>query len=140
MCLLGLAELQKTWESDNWVLGIFLEALDRSVAKKLISTLEDDTVDNEGGRGDGKHQGQTSMFAAPRLGAEIHSASLNQPTQHSINDGLSHPIGDGSWISDDISASLFGADGLSMHGTLGSSLLALDGMTQLDLESLAKCL
>ncbi|KAG0649460.1 Cutinase transcription factor 1 alpha [Hyphodiscus hymeniophilus] len=35
LCLLGLRELQKTWDVTNWVLQLFLQFLDQSTAKRL---------------------------------------------------------------------------------------------------------
>ena len=38
LCLLGLQELQKTWEVTNWVLQLFLQYLDRTTAARLEIT------------------------------------------------------------------------------------------------------
>jgi hypothetical protein len=35
LCLLGLRELQRTWDVSNWVLQLFLQFLDQSTARKL---------------------------------------------------------------------------------------------------------
>jgi hypothetical protein len=35
LCLMGLQELQKTWEVTNWVLQLFFQYLDRSTAARL---------------------------------------------------------------------------------------------------------
>lgn len=35
LCLLGLKELQKTWEVTNWVLQLFFQYLDRATAERL---------------------------------------------------------------------------------------------------------
>jgi len=35
LCLLGLRELQKTWDVTNWVLQLFLQFLDQSTARRL---------------------------------------------------------------------------------------------------------
>jgi hypothetical protein len=43
LCLLGLRELQKTWDVTNWVLQLFLQFLDQSTAKRL--QLVGDTED-----------------------------------------------------------------------------------------------
>ncbi|KNG46285.1 cutinase transcription factor 1 alpha [Stemphylium lycopersici] len=44
LCLLGLQELQKTWEVTNWVLQLFFHYLDRDTASRL--TMEADDVGN----------------------------------------------------------------------------------------------
>lgn len=56
LCLLGLRELQKTWDVTNWVLQLFFQFLDQSTAKKLqlAAESEDPTV-------------QQSVVASPRL-------------------------------------------------------------------------
>ncbi|EQB51989.1 hypothetical protein CGLO_08415 [Colletotrichum gloeosporioides Cg-14] len=41
LCLLGLQELQKTWEVRNWVLQLFFKYLDRSTAARL--QMQDDS-------------------------------------------------------------------------------------------------
>ncbi|KAF2023853.1 hypothetical protein EK21DRAFT_80012 [Setomelanomma holmii] len=42
LCLMGLQELQKTWEVTNWVLQLFFRYLDRTTAARL--TMEADDV------------------------------------------------------------------------------------------------
>lgn len=44
LCLLGLQELQKTWEVTNWVLQLFFHYLDRDTASRL--TMEADDLGN----------------------------------------------------------------------------------------------
>lgn len=41
LCLLGLQELQKTWEVTNWVLQLFFQYLDRSTAARLAMEADD---------------------------------------------------------------------------------------------------
>lgn len=40
MCLLGLNELQKTWEMQNWILQLFFQYLDYSTAARLLAQPE----------------------------------------------------------------------------------------------------
>jgi hypothetical protein len=42
LCLMGLQELQKTWEVTNWVLQLFFQYLDRSTAARL--QISDETL------------------------------------------------------------------------------------------------
>jgi len=42
VCLLGLRELQKTWDVTNWVLQLFIQFLDQSTAKRLDMGVESD--------------------------------------------------------------------------------------------------
>lgn len=65
LCLLGLRELQKTWDVTNWVLQLFLQFLDQSTAKKLqIATDNDDAV------------GPPTASGTPRLTAADSESSL----------------------------------------------------------------
>jgi hypothetical protein len=41
LCLMGLQELQKTWELTNWVLQLFFRYLDRSTAARLAMEADD---------------------------------------------------------------------------------------------------
>ncbi|KAF2622819.1 hypothetical protein BU25DRAFT_434533 [Macroventuria anomochaeta] len=41
LCLLGLQELQKTWEVTNWVLQLFFQYLDRSTVARLAMEADD---------------------------------------------------------------------------------------------------
>ncbi|KAH9861699.1 hypothetical protein J1614_011452 [Plenodomus biglobosus] len=41
LCLLGLQELQKTWEVTNWVLQLFFQYLDRETASRLAVEADD---------------------------------------------------------------------------------------------------
>lgn len=41
LCLMGLQELQKTWEVTNWVLQLFFRYLDRSTAARLAMEADD---------------------------------------------------------------------------------------------------
>jgi hypothetical protein len=41
LCLMGLQELQKTWEVTNWVLQLFFRYLDRSTASRLAMEADD---------------------------------------------------------------------------------------------------
>lgn len=41
LCLLGLQELQKTWEVTNWVLQLFFQYLDRETASRLVMEADD---------------------------------------------------------------------------------------------------
>lgn len=41
LCLLGLQELQKTWEVTNWVLQLFFQYLDRETASRLAMEADD---------------------------------------------------------------------------------------------------
>lgn len=47
LCLLGLQELQKTWEVTNWVLQLFFQYLDRATASRL-QVQENDHLVNTG--------------------------------------------------------------------------------------------
>ncbi|RDL38870.1 uncharacterized protein BP5553_03210 [Venustampulla echinocandica] len=42
LCLLGLRELQKTWDVTNWVLQLFFQFLDQTTAKKLLLAADNE--------------------------------------------------------------------------------------------------
>lgn len=51
LCLLGLRELQKTWDVTNWVLQLFLQFLDQATAKRLQLAAESDEAPQQSGSG-----------------------------------------------------------------------------------------
>ncbi|KAF2797473.1 hypothetical protein K505DRAFT_415012 [Melanomma pulvis-pyrius CBS 109.77] len=44
LCLLGLQELQRTWEVTNWVLQLFFQYLDRSTAARLAMEADETSI------------------------------------------------------------------------------------------------
>jgi hypothetical protein len=50
VCLLGLQELQKTWEVTNWVLQLFFQYLDRETASRLAMEADDGGSSNSTGQ------------------------------------------------------------------------------------------
>lgn len=44
ICLLGLEELRKTWEMQNWILQLFFQYLDRSTAARLLAQADPSRV------------------------------------------------------------------------------------------------
>ncbi|KAF2135045.1 hypothetical protein P153DRAFT_352932 [Dothidotthia symphoricarpi CBS 119687] len=51
LCLLGLQELQKTWEVTNWVLQMFFQYLDRSTAARLAMEADDVGISSAASQG-----------------------------------------------------------------------------------------
>lgn len=45
MCLLGLKELQKSWDVNNWVLQLFFQYLDESIRSRLLDAEERHAAD-----------------------------------------------------------------------------------------------
>ena len=70
LCLLGLQELQKTWEVTNWVLQLFFQYLDRETASRLAV---------EGDDAGASHQPEAQTPA---------STTANQPSQHLATDSF----------------------------------------------------
>lgn len=65
LCLLGLQELQKTWEVTNWVLQMFFQYLDRSTAARLEMEEADDVgVTSAMGQGQGQSGASQPMSTA----------------------------------------------------------------------------
>lgn len=48
LCLLGLKELQKTWEVNNWILQLFFNYLDRTTAERLRVQQDEESAVNTG--------------------------------------------------------------------------------------------
>jgi len=68
VCLLGLQELQTTWEVQNWVLRLFFQYLDRSTAARL--QMEDDSASTcEGPRVEPRVRIGEAMDAEVRMAA-----------------------------------------------------------------------
>ncbi|PSN72487.1 hypothetical protein BS50DRAFT_545068 [Corynespora cassiicola Philippines] len=54
ICLLGLQEIQKTWEVKNWLLQLFFQYLDRSTAARLAMEADEAGVTNSSSRDAGE--------------------------------------------------------------------------------------
>lgn len=64
LCLIGLQELQKTWEVQNWVLQLFFHYLDRQTAARL--QVQDDSMALSNGMGSrGAAHAQRTGVATP---------------------------------------------------------------------------
>lgn len=93
LCLMGLQELQKTWEVTNWALELFFRYLDRSTAARLAMEADDvgfssvaSQATNSGRGSSGSAAGQTpqnpsSEGAAPPIvpAAASANAEFNPP-------------------------------------------------------------
>lgn len=84
LCLLGLKELQKTWEVTNWVLQLFFSYLDRTTAERLRVQQDEESAVNTGA--------QVSRQATP---APPKAAEMFAPA--GVNHAMSsyHPSPDG---------------------------------------------
>ncbi|KAF2680470.1 hypothetical protein K458DRAFT_407228 [Lentithecium fluviatile CBS 122367] len=113
LCLLGLQELQRTWEVTNWVLQLFFQYLDRTTAARLAMEADD--------------AGISSAAAQNPSGLDLNSTAPNpvtaQPPNSSTIGGLfggtaaaitTAPVGDlddvmmpWSWTTDEANQYLF---------------------------------
>jgi hypothetical protein len=154
ICLLGLKELQKSWDISDWVLQLFFRILDESTAKKLRSP-EDDSSTGPEDVNPSSASSQPSQEATvqipdrvqnwrhlldnstipenPRCGVEMFEADIMLPRQI-FHDGdeqsrftARSQLKDVS--TDDLSGML-----------LGYPDSILDGMSAVDIDFLAKCL
>lgn len=78
LCLLGLQELQKTWEVTNWVLQLFFQYLDRETAARLAVEADDVGLSSAASRRTSE-QGESSAMAQqiPRaVGTRTSNASM----------------------------------------------------------------
>jgi hypothetical protein len=81
LCLLGLQELQKTWEVTNWVLELFFHYLDRDTASRLA--MEPDETRNHPGAG---ASAGTGAGAAQVSNTPTTTSSAPLTTQHQGTD------------------------------------------------------
>ncbi|KAI3572725.1 cutinase transcription factor 1 alpha [Fusarium oxysporum f. sp. albedinis] len=82
LCLLGLRELQKTWEVKNWILQLFFQYLDQSTAARL--EIGDETCESD---------------VAPRQASESRGATSN--VEGGFLEGLQNTTLHGTDISPD---------------------------------------
>ena len=156
LCLLGLKELQKTWEVTNWVLQLFFQFLDHSIAKRL-EVLEYDDPPNlaDGPESSSDPCGQanesnsaTWQRGVPPLGGLANDTCGIQRSamyNHTTNGGLP-PQTFGAMDPQDYyyyHQPFFGYE----NGTGGAagdfystSLSSLNGLSPSDLDYLARCL
>ncbi|KAJ4374857.1 hypothetical protein N0V83_001935 [Neocucurbitaria cava] len=78
LCLLGLQELQKTWEVTNWVLQLFFQYLDRETASRLAMEADDVGF-------------SSAASHTPSARASLGPATLQTPQPH-LNDATSPQI------------------------------------------------
>ena len=109
LCLLGLQELQKTWEVTNWLLQLFFQYLDRATAARL-QVQGDDYLTSTG------VQPSRSMMQVPPVSAAMDFLSQSRPPStipafdHSLpgSNDLSMPVTTPfSWTSEDANQYLF---------------------------------
>ncbi|KAF2743361.1 hypothetical protein M011DRAFT_410769 [Sporormia fimetaria CBS 119925] len=105
LCLLGLQELQKTWEVTNWVLQLFFQYLDRATAARL--EMEADGV---GFTSAVRHT--TGAQEQPHIPAPIHTPADVHPGE--ADGGRSNADNDAgaamtpwSWTTDEANQYLF---------------------------------
>lgn len=73
LCLLGLKELQKTWEVTNWVLQLFFSYLDRTTAERLRVQHDEESAVNTA-------QVSRQPTPAPQKAAELYDPTHLNPT------------------------------------------------------------
>ncbi|BCS20188.1 fungal specific transcription factor domain-containing protein [Aspergillus puulaauensis] len=127
ICLYGLRELQKTWEVTNWILQLFFQYLDRSMAGRLQTNGHEE---------DGSQAMPEAEEAptAPGLPITIPITprdAFMDPNELGVDMPLSMAFG---------SDSVNGAWPEGNDGFWSNALSSLDGITPVDLELLAGCL
>ncbi|KAJ5094045.1 hypothetical protein N7456_009906 [Penicillium angulare] len=127
ICLYGLKESQKTWEVTNWILQIFFQYLDRSMARLLDTKEQEDENNNTLPMG----RLDTASSGHPKHATNGQTETLVEESEL----GLDMPF---PWS--------FGQNNLDFTGPQGqdeswiNAFSCLDGITPVDLELLAGCL
>jgi hypothetical protein len=99
LCLLGLQELQRTWDVTNWVLQLFFQYLDRSTAARLATEAADIGITSSGTR-------QTTPIAAPSH--EVGTTGMIGDTTGAVASGEADPVmTPWSWTTDEANQYLF---------------------------------
>ena len=83
LCLLGLRELQKTWDVTNWVLQLFLQFLDQATAKRLQLAAD---ADESSGQQSGSGGHGTVATPGPRSNMENGEGSASSTTACDFRD------------------------------------------------------
>jgi hypothetical protein len=106
LCLLGLQELQKTWEVTNWVLQLFFQYLDRSTAARLAMEADDIGISSVAAP-----SGQATRSSTPmtqqldKVDAADVDAMLTM--QQMSNNHQDHSMTPWSWTTDEANQYLF---------------------------------
>lgn len=90
LCLLGLRELQKTWDITNWVLQLFLEFLDKSTAKRLEINADNEDQPQQHSAADtpGPAEGSPAALSIGHEGVLSPGYGLGRSNDLSMNQGL----------------------------------------------------
>lgn len=93
LCLLGLQDLQKTWEVTNWVLQLFFQYLDRATAARL--EMEADELGITSAVKTQHHQTPNTGLDAgsPFKSAVSGPAAQFDASQQHLGDEIAHPQG-----------------------------------------------
>jgi ankyrin repeat protein len=108
LCLLGLQDLQKTWEVTNWVLQLFFQYLDRATAARL--EME---ADGMGITSAVKHAANDTASAptvhTPRQTSDAPGAELTRPQGQTPanNNDVDNVMTPWSWTTDEANQYLF---------------------------------
>jgi hypothetical protein len=126
-CLYGLQELQNTWEVTNWILQLFFQHLDQSVAR-LLETKEREDDDH-------KHAPPANGSMAWSIRTMQAPISAIDSLDHSSALGLAIPL---PWEIGQDPAGLIDYQG--QDESWANAISCLDGITYVDVELLAGCL
>ncbi|KAF2014553.1 hypothetical protein BU24DRAFT_392656 [Aaosphaeria arxii CBS 175.79] len=135
LCLLGLQEMQKTWELTNWILQLFFQYLDRSTAKRLAVEADDGASVGGGGNAAVSVSEPPGLAAGPGTPGDV-EAGLQRDGKEEVggNGELDAVMTPWSWTTDEANQYLFsqienefsfGAGGMLEWNT--AEMLADDG-------------
>ena len=110
LCLLGLQELQKTWEVTNWLLQLFFQYLDRATAVRLRIQAEDHPQNNTVAQVSNELMqlaNQTDVGAAPRIRIPESIQEVEQQPPSALTDAPLTGQTPWSWSSEEANQWLF---------------------------------
>ncbi|KAJ4299647.1 hypothetical protein N0V90_004893 [Kalmusia sp. IMI 367209] len=112
LCLLGLQELQRTWEVTNWVLQLFFQYLDRTTATRLAMEAGDIGMENVASKSQDVNSIVTPSTAPPpgQTQTLVSNATATTPTitpgRTQIED-VDNAVTPWSWTTDEANQYLF---------------------------------
>lgn len=106
LCLLGLQELQRTWEVTNWVLQLFFQYLDRTTAARLEMEADDAGITSPAKQGAADSNAQPIFPSLNQL-TQVDSRTANRDSDDAMITNEHDTTTPWSWTTDEANQYLF---------------------------------